>query len=86
LAAAAEKIKASKTFDNATSCSSENAIVVVDEIYDAFAAEMARTGGALITDETKVTSKLWVKGHLNPQAIAQDADKMIAALGLNILP
>ncbi|KGL02767.1 aldehyde dehydrogenase family protein [Thalassobacter sp. 16PALIMAR09] len=82
LAAAAEKIKASKTFDNATSCSSENAVVVVDAIYDAFAAEMARTGGALITDETKVTSKLWVKGHLNPQAIAQDADKMIAALGL----
>ncbi len=82
LAAAAEKIKASKTFDNATSCSSENSIVVVDAIYDAFAVEMARTGGALITDETKVTSKLWVKGHLNPQAIAQDADKMIAALGL----
>ncbi|WP_299689862.1 aldehyde dehydrogenase family protein [uncultured Tateyamaria sp.] len=82
LTAAAEKIKASKTFDNATSCSSENAVVVVDAIYDAFAAEMAKTGGALITDETKVTSKLWVKGHLNPQAIAQDADKMIAALGL----
>jgi len=83
LAAAAEKIKASKTFDNATSCSSENAVVVVDEIYDAFATEMARTGGALITDETKITSKLWVKGHLNPQAIAQDAAKMIEALGLS---
>ncbi|WP_299730248.1 aldehyde dehydrogenase family protein [uncultured Tateyamaria sp.] len=82
LAAAAEKIKASKTFDNATSCSSENAVVIVDAVYDDFAAEMARTGGALIRDETKVTSSLWVKGHLNPQAIAQDADKMIAALGL----
>ncbi|WP_299703822.1 aldehyde dehydrogenase family protein [uncultured Tateyamaria sp.] len=82
LAAAAEKIKASKTFDNATSCSSENAVVVVDAVYDDFAAEMAHTGGALIRDETKVTSKLWVKGHLNPRAIAQDADKMIAALGL----
>lgn len=83
LAAAAEKIKASKTFDNATSCSSENAVVVVDAIYDAFTAEMARTGGALITDEAQITSKLWVKGHLNPRAIAQDADKMIAALGLS---
>jgi sulfoacetaldehyde dehydrogenase len=83
LPAAAEKIRASKTFDNATSCSSENAVVVVDAIYDAFAAEMARTGGALITDETKVTGTLWVKGHLNPQAIAQDAEKMIAALGLS---
>jgi len=82
LAAAAEKICASKTFDNATSCSSENAIVVLDAIYDAFSQEMARTGGALIADERKVTDKLWVKGHLNPAAIAQDADKMIAALGL----
>ena len=82
LTAAADKIKASKTFDNATSCSSENAVVVVDEIYEAFTAEMARVGGALISDDTKVTSSLWVKGHLNPSAIAQDADKMIAALGL----
>ncbi len=79
---AAEKIKASKTFDNATSCSSENAIVVVDAIYHAFVVEMALTGGALISDETKVTGKLWVKGHLNPAVIAQDADVMIAALGL----
>ncbi|WP_299865986.1 aldehyde dehydrogenase family protein [uncultured Roseobacter sp.] len=82
LAAAADKICASKTFDNATSCSSENAVVIVDAIYDAFVVEMARTGGALIRDETKVTDRLWVKGHLNPQAIARDADQMIAALGL----
>ncbi len=82
LADAAAKIKASKTFDNATSCSSENAIVVVDAVYDAFVAEMAKVGGALITDETKVTSTLWVKGHLNPAAIARDADEMIEALGL----
>ena len=83
LADAAEKICASKTFDNATSCSSENSIVVVDDIYDAFAKEMARTGGALITDEAKVLSTLWVKGHLNPRAIARDAQEMIEALGLS---
>jgi sulfoacetaldehyde dehydrogenase len=82
LAAAAEKICASKTFDNATSCSSENSIVVVDAVYDAFAAEMARTGGALIADEARVTDKLWVNGHLNPRAIARDANEMIEALGL----
>lgn len=83
LAAAAQKIAASKTFDNATSCSSENAIVVVDEVYDAFAAQLAQVGGALITDDTKVTATLWVKGHLNPRVIAQDAEAMIAALGLS---
>lgn len=82
LSEAAQKIAASKTFDNATSCSSENAIVVVDAIYDAFVAEMAKTGGALITDDTKITSTLWVKGHLNPRAIARDASEMIEALGL----
>ena len=82
LAGAADKICASKTFDNATSCSSENAVVVVAAIYDAFVSEMARTGGALISDETKVTDTLWIDGHLNPQAIARDADEMIAALGL----
>ena len=82
LAAAADKICASKTFDNATSCSSENAVVVVDAVYDAFVAELARTGGALIRDETKVTDTLWVKGHLNPRAIARDADQMLEALGL----
>ena len=82
LSAAAEKIKASKIFDNATSCSSENAVVAVDAIYDALVAEFAAIGGALIADEAQVTSKLWVKGHLNPAAIAQDADKLIAALDL----
>jgi len=82
LTAAAQKIGASKTFDNATSCSSENSIVVVDAIYDAFAAEMAKAGGALITDDKRVLDTLWVKGHLNPRAIAQDADALIEALGL----
>ncbi|MEX0310731.1 MAG: aldehyde dehydrogenase family protein, partial [Tateyamaria sp.] len=47
LADAAEKIRASKTFDNATSCSSENAIVVVDAAYPAFLDAMAAAGGAV---------------------------------------
>jgi len=40
LDAAAEKIAASKTFDNATSCSSENALVVVDAIADVMIREL----------------------------------------------
>ena len=31
---AARKIAASKTFDNATSCSSENSVVILDAVYD----------------------------------------------------
>lgn len=82
LAAAAQKIAASKTFDNATSCSSENALVVVDSIYDAFVAELAKAGGALIWDEARIAAKLWPEGHLNRSVIAQDADEMLAALDM----
>jgi sulfoacetaldehyde dehydrogenase len=78
LTQAAQKIAASKTFDNATSCSSENAIVVVDEVYDAFLLELAKVGGAFTRDEQRVIAKLWSGGHLNQKIIAQDADKMIA--------
>jgi len=82
LDAAAQKITASKTFDNATSCSSENAIVVLDAVYDAFIAALAKAGGARVRDEAKIVSKLWPDGHLNRSVIAQDADKMLAALGM----
>jgi sulfoacetaldehyde dehydrogenase len=81
LKAAAEKITASKTFDNATSCSSENEVIVVDAVYDAFVAEMAKAGGALVQDEARIINALWPDGHLNREVIAQDADKMLAALG-----
>ena len=82
LAEAAAKITASKTFDNATSCSSENALVVVDEIYDAFVQAMAQEGGALVTEEAPIIAKLWPDGHLNRAVIAQDADKMLEALDM----
>lgn len=82
LAAAAEKIAASKTFDNATSCSSENALVVVDAIYDAFVAALARAGGAVVSDADRIIERLWPDGHLNRSVIAQDADKMLVALGM----
>jgi sulfoacetaldehyde dehydrogenase len=82
LDAAAEKITASKTFDNATSCSSENSMVVVEAIYDDFMIALAKAGGARVTDEAAIIAKLWPDGHLNRSAIAQDADKMLQALGM----
>jgi len=84
LTAAAEKIRASKCFDNATSCSSENAVVVVDAVYDAFITALSDAGGAFLDDEAEIIAKLWPEGHLNRSVIAQDADKMIAALGLDV--
>ena len=38
----------SKTFDNATSCSSENAVVIVDAVYDKAIEALKRAGGYLV--------------------------------------
>jgi len=84
LAAAAAKITASKTFDNATSCSSENALVVVDAVYDAFVSAMAAQGGALVraAQAAGIIARLWPDGHLNRDVIAKDANVLIEKLGL----
>ncbi len=82
--AAARLIARSKTFDNATSCSSENALVVVDALYETFSAAL-RNEGCTILDSTKerhVVERLWPDGRLNPQAIARDADVLIDILEL----
>ena len=47
LADAARKICASKTFDNATSCSSENAVVIVSSVYDAAIAALEKADAIL---------------------------------------
>src|SRR5580658_4987110 len=49
LASAARKICASKIFDNATSCSSENSVIILDSIYDKAIAALKDVGGYLCT-------------------------------------
>ena len=82
LADAAAKISASKTFDNATSCSSENAVICVDAVYDKFTEALTNSGGAIVSNESQVIAELWSNGTLKRGVIAQDADKMIEALNL----
>ncbi|MFD0916025.1 aldehyde dehydrogenase family protein [Pseudahrensia aquimaris] len=86
LAAAADKISASKTFDNSTSCSSENALIVVDAVRDAFMAELHRAGGRLLDkpNAAKLKSALFQGDGLNRRIIAQDVDKVIAEVGLDL--
>ena len=76
LDAAAFKIMKSKTFDHATSCSSENALVVVDKIYDTFLEKLVDCVGRLLDEQEKQTlqDSLWVNGKLNRQMLARDAE------------
>ena len=50
VADAADKIARSKTFDNATSCSSENSVIVVDALAEALVAALAAEGGVVLDD------------------------------------
>jgi len=72
---AAAKIKASKIFDNSTSCSSENNLVIVTSIYDKFVKELQNIGGLLLNaDEKKhLQSQLWIDGKLNRKILAKTA-------------
>ncbi|TWA62586.1 sulfoacetaldehyde dehydrogenase [Azospirillum brasilense] len=84
LAEAARKICASKTFDNSTSCSSENALVVLDSVYDATIAALEEAGAYLCTAEERerVQSRLWENGKLNRKLIAKDAATLAEAFEL----
>ncbi len=84
LAAAAVKITASKTFDNATSCSSENSVIILDDVYDQAIAELVAAGGHLATpDEAeRVVTRLFPNGSLDRRLIAKDYAEVRAAFEL----
>jgi sulfoacetaldehyde dehydrogenase len=81
---AAGKICASKIFDNSTSCSSENSVVIVDAIYDKAIAALERVGGyrASAIEKERIQRALWPDGKLSRTLIARDADVLARDFGL----
>jgi len=53
---AATHIARSKTFDNATSCSSENSVVILDDVFDAALAALRQAGGVLLEPAGKAAA------------------------------
>jgi sulfoacetaldehyde dehydrogenase len=82
----------SKTFDNATSCSTENNIIVLEECYDAFVEAMAKVGAALIKetseDKQKLLKTIWPESpanhDLNRHIVAQPAAKIAEIAGIKV--
>ncbi len=81
---AAEKITASKIFDNSTSCSSENAVVILDDVYEEAIATLERAGGwrCSAAEKADVEATLWQGGKLNRHVIAKDAEVAADVFGL----
>jgi sulfoacetaldehyde dehydrogenase len=84
VAAAAARIARSKTFDNATSCSSENSVFVVAPVADALLAAFAREGGVHLdaADATRLRAAMFPGGKLSPQVVAQPAARIAALAGI----
>ncbi len=80
---AAERIVRSKTFDNATSCSSENSIVVVDGVRGPLLAALARLGAVLLTSAQKdvLQTLMWPDGKLSTAVIGQSAERIAEKAG-----
>ena len=80
---AAEKIAASKTFDNATSCSSENNLILLKNVYDPSIEALRDAGGVLLDGDEKkrLEGKLWKDGKLSPEIMAQSFEKVCLETG-----
>ena len=81
---AAQKIIASKIFDNSTSCSSENCLIIIASIYDKMLAELQRQGGYLASpdEKEKIESILWQDGKLNRDVVARPSALLANSFGL----
>jgi sulfoacetaldehyde dehydrogenase len=68
---AAKKIRISKAFDNATSCSSENSIIIQESIYEKMMAALAQEGGYLVRgrERQKLKDIMWRPNKKGSMAI-----------------
>jgi sulfoacetaldehyde dehydrogenase len=83
---AAEKIRISKTLDLAASCSSDNAVVLFDSIYDVMLEKLQAQGGYVLNEEekAKLQAVLWKDGVLNAAVVAQPAEKIAGMAGFGL--
>ena len=84
LESAAAKIVLSKCFDNATSCSSENSLVVLEAVADAMLAALARKGCVRLAgeDRARLRQAMWPDGKLSAKVIGQSAAAIANLAGL----
>jgi sulfoacetaldehyde dehydrogenase len=84
IADAAERITRSKTFDNATSCSSENSLVLLEGVYEAVVAALVARGAVRLdaAQKQRLQAVMWPEGKLSPAVIGQSAAVVAERAGL----
>ncbi|UYM03319.1 acylating sulfoacetaldehyde dehydrogenase [Solicola gregarius] len=86
LSDAAAKIALSKTFDYATSCSSENSVHIHDAVYDDAVEELRAAGGYLLDEHqrARLQQAMWPDGSLSQGVTAQSPATIAQHAGLDI--
>ena len=84
LALAAERVQRSKTFDNATSCSSENSLVVVESVRAKMLAALQARGAVLLNaaQKARLQQLMFPDGKLSAAATGQSARAVAERAGL----
>lgn len=83
---AATKIAESQLNDLAIGCSTENAAVIQESVYDEVVEEMIKAGAYLCNEEEKqkLRNVLWVDGRLNVEVICKPATYIAEKAGFKI--
>jgi sulfoacetaldehyde dehydrogenase len=87
LKSSAQKIFLGKTFDYATSCSSENSAIIQENIFEEMLENFKSHGGYLCTKEEKelLNKALWPDGkHLNKKIVGQSPQVIAKIAGVEI--
>ncbi len=88
LAASARMIARSKTFDHATSCSAENALVIQEGVYEAMIRELVAVGGYRLdaAEKARLQAIMWREKKLNPRIVGQSPAVIAGMAGLVLPP
>lgn len=83
---AVSSILISKTFDNGMICASEQAVVVVKDVYEAVKKEFEYRGAYILSEKEKqkVAKTIIIDGALNPKIVGQPAYKIAEMAGVKV--
>ncbi len=81
---AVDKIFAGKTFDYATSCSSESSIVVQESIYDEVIEKFKAKGSYLVSmeEKKKLGETIWINGAINGKVVCKSPESIATLAGI----
>ncbi len=86
LAAAAQRLMDSKSFDNSILCTNESCVIVEKRVADAFQKELGRYGGHVLSaeDVAAVREKLYPGGRMRLDIVGKDAQTLAQEAGIRV--